>query len=106
MITCIVRLEFDGKVWIGADSAGVAGYSLVIRADEKVFIKNDFIFGFTDSFRMGQLLRYRFEPPKHHPDDDLMEFMSTDFIDAVRKCFKDYGFAEKKDEVERGVVNF
>ncbi len=90
-----------GKVYIGGDSAGVAGYSLTIRADEKVFINGEFIMGFTSSFRMGQLLRYSLKPPKYHPDVDLNEYMVTEFIDAVRKCLKDGGFAEKDKEVER-----
>lgn len=101
-MTCIVAYSHGGRVHIGGDSAGVAGYSLVQRADEKVFANGDYVFGFTTSFRMGQLLRYRFAPPRCHPGDDLTRFMSTDFVDAVRKCLKDYGFANIKEGVERG----
>jgi hypothetical protein len=36
-MTCIVGLVDKGDVYIGGDSAGVAGLSLSIRADEKVF---------------------------------------------------------------------
>jgi ATP-dependent protease HslVU (ClpYQ) peptidase subunit len=101
-MTCIVGLAREGRVWIGADSAGVGGYSLTQRADQKVFINGDFIFGFTSSFRMGQLLRYRFEPPRHHPDDDLLRFMSTEFVDEVRACLKKYGWAKIENAVEEG----
>ena len=100
-MTCIVGLLDKGKVYIGGDSAGVAGYGLTVRADEKVFINGDFVMGFTSSFRMGQLLRYSLKPPKYHPDIDLIEYMVTDFIEAIRKCLKDGGFAEKKDEKEK-----
>ncbi len=100
-MTCIVGLVDKGNVYIGADSAGVAGYALTIRADEKVFINDAFVMGFTSSFRMGQLLRYSLKPPKYHLDVDLNEYMVTDFINAVRKCLKDGGFAEKDKEVER-----
>ena len=67
-MTCIVGLEHKGKVYIGGDSAGVAGYSLSVRADQKVFINGNFIFGFTSSFRMGQILRFGFNPPRRHPE--------------------------------------
>ena len=101
-MTCIVGLLDKGNVYMGADSAGVAGYGLTIRADEKVFINGGFIMGFTSSFRMGQLLRYSLKPPRYHPDVDLFEYMVTLFTEGIRKCLKDGGFAEKKDEKERG----
>ena len=43
-MTCIVGYRDDNNVYIAGDSAGVAGYSLQIRADEKVFRNKDFIF--------------------------------------------------------------
>lgn len=102
-MTCIVALAREGKVWIGGDSAGVGpGYCLQQRADQKVFENRGFLFGFTSSFRMGQLLRYRFDPPHPRPDDDLLRFMSTEFVDAVRQILKSYGFARIKDGEEAG----
>lgn len=101
-MTCIVGLVHEGKVYIGGDSAGVGGYSLTVRADRKVFRNGDFAMGFTTSFRMGQLLRHAFSPPKRHPDTDVDKFMVTDFIDAVRDCLKSGGYAEKHSEAERG----
>ena len=91
-MTCIVGLIDKDDVYIGGDSAGVAGLSLTIRSDEKVFVNGPFIMGFTTSFRMGQLLRYKFDPPKQTVNVPDMKYMVTDFIDAVRKCFTDNGF--------------
>ena len=106
-MTCIVGLVHDGQVWIGGDSAGVAGYSITTRADEKVFRVGDFVMGFTSSFRMGQLLRYRLKVPKtlpatYHKDPD--RWMATVFVDAVRRCLKDGGYARKANEEESGGV--
>ncbi len=36
-MTCIVGLVDNGKVYIGGDSAGCAGYDVRIREDQKVF---------------------------------------------------------------------
>lgn len=101
-MTCIVGLVHEGSVYMGADSAGVSGYDLSIRADEKVFVNDNFLMGFTSSFRMGQLLRYSFVPPLHHPDEDLNKYFVVNFINAVRKCFKDGGYVRIKDDEETG----
>jgi ATP-dependent protease HslVU (ClpYQ) peptidase subunit len=98
-MTCIVGLVHDGDVYIGGDSAGIAGLSVSLRADEKVFGNGPFIMGFTTSFRMGQLLRYKFSPPAQTVHQDDMEYMVTSFIDAVRQCFAGNGFGDKDASV-------
>lgn len=101
-MTCIAGLESGGKVYIGGDSAGVAGLSMSVRADEKVFVNGPFIMGFTSSFRMGNLLRYSLKVAEQDSTKTDHEFMCTWFVDAVRKCLKDGGFAEIDKGVERG----
>lgn len=100
-MTAIVGIAKDGKVYIGGDSAGVANLDITTRSDEKVFRNNNMIFGFTSSFRMGQLLRYKLKIPKQKCDDDY-EYMVTDFIDAVRDCLKKNGYASIENNAERG----
>lgn len=99
-MTAIVGLARRGKVYIGGDSAGVGGLSLTVRADAKVFRKGRYLFGFTTSFRMGQLIRYSLAAPK--PKGDLEAFMTTKFVDSLRKCLKDGGWARTEDEREEG----
>lgn len=103
-MTCIVGVVDKGSVYIGGDSAGVAGWDLVIRRDAKVFRNGPFLFGFTSSFRMGQLLRYAFTPPEHPADMDVDRYLSTAFVDAVRECLKAGGYAKKDNEKEEGGV--
>jgi ATP-dependent protease HslVU (ClpYQ) peptidase subunit len=92
-------------VSIGADSAAVGGWSLTVRRDRKVFRSGEFLFGFTASYRMGQLLHYSFD---EKPDswmwsaEDLHRYMATTFIDAVRECLKKGGYAKKESEQESG----
>jgi ATP-dependent protease HslVU (ClpYQ) peptidase subunit len=99
-MTAIAGLAEDGSVFIGGDSAGVTGLDLSVRADTKVFRKGGYLFGFTTSFRMGQLIHYSLELPK--PSDDLDRFMVTTFIDALRACLKAGGWARKDSEREEG----
>ena len=99
-MTAIVGLVQDGSVFIGGDSAGVSGLNLAVRADTKVFRKDRYLFGFTTSFRMGQLIRYSLRLPK--PKGDIDKFMATRFIDALRDCLKTGGWAKKENDREEG----
>jgi ATP-dependent protease HslVU (ClpYQ) peptidase subunit len=101
-MTCIVGIGHQGRVYIGGDSAGVAGLSITVRADEKVFTVGPYAMGFTTSFRMGQLLRYRLEPPDPGKTKDLDGFMVTNFVDAVRECMSDGGWLTRNDGQEEG----
>jgi ATP-dependent protease HslVU (ClpYQ) peptidase subunit len=94
-MTCIVSVKEGDSVYIGGDSAGIAGLSITIRNDEKVFQNGPFIMGFTSSFRMGQLLRYKFDPPQQTVHQDDMQYMVTDFVDGLRRCFSANGFGDK-----------
>lgn len=102
-MTCVAGIAENGKVWIGADSAGTdAWWNQTIRADAKVFKVGPFIMGFTSSFRMGQILRYSLDVPKQTTKQADDEFMCTSFIDSVRKSLKDGGFSHIRDNVEKG----
>lgn len=100
-VTCIVGIETPDGVLIGGDSAGVAGYDLSIRADTKVFRRDDYVMGFTSSFRMGQLLRYAGHLPRLDTWD-VDAFMATRFVDAVRELLKAGGYVKTEGGVESG----
>lgn len=101
-MTCIVGIESNGTVIIGGDSAGTSGFDVMMRSDPKVFHNGPFLIGYTSSFRMGQLLRFRLSVPEQHADVDDFEFMATEFIDAVRHCFGEYGYRKAENEVQEG----
>lgn len=88
-------------VVIGGDSAGVAGQALTVRGDTKVFTRGAYVFGFTTSFRMGQLLRYTgslSEPSTW----DVDAFMVQTFIPEVRTILRDGGWLLADRGVESG----
>lgn len=101
-MTCIVGIKHNNHVYLGGDAAGVGGLSIQTRRDVKVFRRGQFLLGFTSSFRMGQVLRYKLSVQQQPEGMDDYEFMVTLFVDAVRDCFKSSGFATKKEEVESG----
>lgn len=103
-MTCIVGLVNEGKVYMGADSAGVGGLDIVTRKDPKVFLNGEFLIGYTTSFRMGQILRYSFSPPKPREGVEPYKYMCTEFIDTLITALKDKGFAKVDNNVVRGGV--
>lgn len=101
-MTAVVGVQGPRGVWLGVDSLGSDDWCQQNRLDSKLFRRGPFLIGFTDSFRMGQLLRYSLDVPAIAPGMDLHEFMATTFIDSVRRCLKDGGFATKDKEQEEG----
>lgn len=101
-MTCIVALKTnDGSILMGADSAGVGGLSLSNRKDPKIYRVGEMLIGFTSSYRMGQLLGYSLILPDFHSEYSIDKYMNTMFINAVRDCLKEGGYAKKENEVEQ-----
>lgn len=101
-MTAIAAIAHGGKIWIGGDSAGVGGLSLHIRKDPKVFVKGEFLIGYTSSFRMGQLLRYYLSPARPKEGQGEFEYMVCDFVPAIRSIFKEHGYLRVKDSQDAG----
>lgn len=102
-MTCIVGVQTKDGVWIGGDSAGVSGWTLEIRADPKVFRVGEFLIGIAGCFRMGNLLRYAFEPPplgEGVEGNDLVRYMVAEFVPALRAVLEAGGQRKKESEVE------
>lgn len=91
-MTCIVGIVSKGKVYIGADSLGSNDFKKVVRREPKVFENGDFLIGGAGSFRMLNLLRWKFNPPTVKDGDDLHKFMCTEFVTALSELFKENGY--------------
>jgi ATP-dependent protease HslVU (ClpYQ) peptidase subunit len=99
-MTCIIALEHLGRVFMAGDSAAADdNWNLQQMDGQKVFKIGKFLFGYTSSFRMGQLLQFNLEIPEQG-DEGEMCFLVTKLIPAIRKCLKDGGYTEIKDNRE------
>jgi ATP-dependent protease HslVU (ClpYQ) peptidase subunit len=97
-MTCIVGIAQAGRVVIGGDSAGVdCGWRLTVRADAKVWTTGEWAFGFTSSFRMGQILRYRLDPPPREDGQPLEAYLATAWVDHVRHILTDGGWLQTRE---------
>jgi len=103
-MTCIVAIIHpDGSIHMGADSAASnSNHEIRTRKDPKIYKVGEFLFGFTGSFRMGQILGYKFSAPEHRPDHSIEKYMHTDFIDYVRELFHVNGYAQNESGKESG----
>lgn len=99
-MTCIVAIETKDGVWFGSDRFGSNGYVGEPVTFPKVFTNNSVTFGYTSSFRMGQLLQYALEVPPFTNDVD--QWVAVDLMKAIRKAFKDNEWFETKDGVAVG----
>ena len=78
----------------GASDEG--GGTIHKRKDAKVFMVDDYIIGFSNSFRMGQIIQHDFTPPKP-TKRNLERTMSVDFVDRLLECLSRNNFVIDKD---------
>jgi len=110
-MTCIVGIQHKGKIWMGGDSASVdSSYNITQVPNPKVFIRGDYIMGYTTSWRMGQILNYcgklPMPPSKPETSDSLDKFMVTEFIPKIRKIFEKEGFVPEHETAKTGAGSF
>jgi ATP-dependent protease HslVU (ClpYQ) peptidase subunit len=91
-MTCIVALvDETGEGYIACDSLGSNGTTKNVYRTKKIFRRGGFLFGFTSSYRMGQILQYSLSLPTRKVGQDLTEYLHTDFVLAVRNAFDEGG---------------
>lgn len=91
-MTCIVALVHNNRVYMGGDSAASDSVGITERVEPKVWKQGQFIIGFCNSFRMGDILKYQFRAPAHPDRISTDRYMRTAFVDEVMICFKENNF--------------
>lgn len=92
-MTCIVAEVVDGVVHMVGDKCGSDEYTKRSVDRPKVFINEDFIVGYTTSFRMGQLLEFTWSPPEKLPSQCVEKFIYLTVVDSIKSVLKNDGFA-------------
>lgn len=104
-MTCIVGLEYDGKVHLGGDRLRGSSDHKAIMDQPKVFLKdNTMAFGYTTSFRFGNLLQHSLTIPRRTEGDSDEAWLYVDFVGAVRACLKEGGYTTVESSVEQGGI--
>lgn len=94
-MTCIVALEDDGKIYMGADSSAIDGEQISLRQEPKIFKCGDFLIGFCHSFRYGQIIEHCFKPPKV-TEKNIVKYMVTKFVPELKITLAVNDFDEKE----------
>jgi len=85
-VTCIAAIASNGKVTMGADSAGVnSDGHLQLRKDSKVFKNGEYLIGCAGSWRAMQAIRFADLPEKGAMPEPALYHMVKDFLPALRK---------------------
>lgn len=94
-MTCIIAIEQNNQVLIGADRMGSSSYAGEPVAFAKCFKNGPLIIGYSGSFRAGQILQYGLEVPPL--TNNLDKWVAIDLPIAIRKAFKDNEWLETTD---------
>ena len=104
-MTCIVAIKDKNKTYIGGDSLGVGGNQGIERDDKKVFVSHGIAYGFTSSFRMGQILKYHtLKHVSNSKESDPLAFVVEALIPHYREILKEHGYAKTDNGEESGGV--
>jgi hypothetical protein len=101
-MTCIVGLVDRGIVWMGGDSASTGGTDQTIYVNPKVFFVGPFLIGISGSWRLASVLRFSFKPPKRKKGQSRLEYLSSDFIDKLRRVAREKGILQTDDGEDKG----
>lgn len=94
-MTCVAAIAKGGRVWMAADRYGVdSAFRKSDRADPKVFVKSATkgcpasVWGYTSSFRMGQLLEHTLDMPTLPQRMGVYQWSVVHLIPAIIRCLE------------------
>lgn len=88
-MTCIVGIEHNGHVFMGGDIQGTGSNNKVIHTQPKVFNKKGVLFGYTTSYRFGQILEHALSDPCIPEDDgDIYRWLITTVVPEIIAVLK------------------
>lgn len=98
-MTCIVGIRTDEGALIAFDSRASAGGEITSRRDLKGgVIDNRVAFGYTYSYRYGQILRHHLKLPPVQGDEH--EWAIKTFVPAMRKALSEHGWLRLEQQRE------
>lgn len=102
-MTVIVGYKHEGKVYIGGDTAGWSSYRTVVRKDTKVFVSNGIAYGFTSSYRMGQILKYHtYRVLDDSRENDVYGYVVRCLVPMWKDILKSHGYMRTNSGEDEG----
>lgn len=104
-MTCIVGIVQDNVVYMGGDSAETTEDFSMNQCYDKVFLRGEFIYGYSGDSRFCQLVEFCFEPPPI--TEPLDAYMVSTWVNALRTCLLSGGYLSKtnnKEEIDGNLL--
>lgn len=106
-MTCLIGVEHEGVVYMGADSITLNGWSKDVIAQRKIFKRGNLMFAFGGNPRMAQIIQYLAHLPPHLAPvsptlQDDEEQLVMHVIEPIRKALKEYGYTSTDNGQEQG----
>ena len=95
-MTCIVGIAQEGSVYIGGDRGASDGSAIVSLATPKVYIRDEWIFGYAGSMGIGQIMQI-INIPILQEDDDPFLILRMDMVDAFKSMMDIQGTSINED---------
>ena len=95
-MTCIVGIVDDGIVYIGGDRGASDGSAIVSLATPKVYIRDEWIFGYAGSLGICQKMQI-INIPILEEDDDPFIILRMDIVDAFKAMIDAQGITLNED---------
>ena len=95
-MTCIVGISNEGNVYIGGDRGASDGSSIVSLSTPKVYIRDEWIFGYAGSMGIGQIMQI-INIPLLQEDDDPFLVLRMDMVDAFKSMMDIQGLSITED---------
>jgi ATP-dependent protease HslVU (ClpYQ) peptidase subunit len=89
-VTCIVAMVDNNSIYMGADRGASDDDSIVSLSNPKVYIKGDWIFGFSGSLGTGQLMQC-ITLPIVKDTDDVFVIVRTTIVKLLKDAIDIYG---------------
>jgi len=104
-MTCIIGIECENKVYLAGDVQGTGWNNKIVHTEPKVYKKNDVIFGYTTSYRFGQIIEHHIDVPLIPEDKSkIYQWICTQFIPNIRQTLTEHEY-EGGGEMLFGVGN-
>lgn len=98
-MTCIVGLEYGGRVLLAGDIQATGSNNKIAHPQPKVFIKQGVTFGFSSSFRFGQILEHCVQDPVVPENEkDIYRWLILNLIPDIQTALEANDFDTKEED--------
>jgi hypothetical protein len=94
-VTCIVGLVEDNTIYMGGDRSASDDISIVSMKTPKVYIRDEWIYGYAGTIGIGQLINYIDLPS---PEGDIEKLIRLDICQSLKSAIDSYARDVENDE--------